>query len=88
MMFFFIQSYSTYHFFKAPKIFSMLFALVKPMLSQVDTPKIKIYGNDKNEWTSAILGPTVLISVSVSPRTPDVRKTPIPVYRTTALSGI
>ena len=55
MMFFFIQSYSTYHFFKAPKIFSMLFALVKPMLSQVDTPKIKIYGNDKNEWTSAIL---------------------------------
>ena len=31
----------------------MLFALVKPMLSQVDTPKIKIYGNDKNEWTSA-----------------------------------
>ena len=54
-MFFFIQSYSTYHFFKAPKIFSMLFALVKPMLSQVDTPKIKIYGNDKNEWTSAIL---------------------------------
>ncbi|XP_046633868.1 SEC14-like protein 2 isoform X1 [Daphnia pulicaria] len=39
----------------APKVFHLLFALVKPILSPADIPKIKIFGNDKNEWASALL---------------------------------
>lgn len=41
--------------FTAPKVFHLLFALVKPILSPADIPKIKIFGNDKNEWASALL---------------------------------
>ncbi|KAI9561272.1 hypothetical protein GHT06_012228 [Daphnia sinensis] len=39
----------------APRIFPMLFAMVKPLLPATDFPKIKIFAADKNEWLPAIL---------------------------------
>ncbi|XP_057372740.1 SEC14-like protein 2 [Daphnia carinata] len=39
----------------APRIFPMLFAMVKPLIPASDFPKIKIFSADKNEWLSALL---------------------------------
>ena len=39
----------------APKIFSLVFAMVKPLMTQVTLDKLKVYGNDRAEWTAALL---------------------------------
>ncbi|XP_046633824.1 SEC14-like protein 2 [Daphnia pulicaria] len=39
----------------APKIFPYLFAMVKPFIPQTDIPKIKIFGCETKQWTSALL---------------------------------
>ncbi|EFX62164.1 hypothetical protein DAPPUDRAFT_120465 [Daphnia pulex] len=39
----------------APKYFPYLFAMVKPFIPQTDIPKIKIFGCDTKQWTSALL---------------------------------
>lgn len=42
-------------FIEAPKYFPYLFAMVKPFIPQTDIPKIKIFGCDTKQWTSALL---------------------------------
>jgi len=39
----------------APKMFTMLFAIVKSLLSQSTIDKFRIYGTDENEWKAALL---------------------------------
>ena len=39
----------------APKMFTMLFTLVKPLLSQATIDKFHIYGTDEKEWRAALL---------------------------------
>jgi hypothetical protein len=38
----------------APKIFSLLYAMVKPLLPPNTVTKIKIFGSDKESWTPVI----------------------------------
>ena len=39
----------------APKMFTLLFAAVKPLLTQATIDKFRIYGTDENEWKPALL---------------------------------
>ncbi|XP_032781292.1 SEC14-like protein 2 [Daphnia magna] len=39
----------------APSYFPMVLTLIKPFLHESDVPKIKIIGNNKNEWLAALL---------------------------------
>nr|CAH0109449.1 unnamed protein product [Daphnia galeata] len=39
----------------APKFFPYLFTILKPFVPQTDIPKIKIFGRDRKQWTSALL---------------------------------
>jgi hypothetical protein len=39
----------------APKVFTMLFAMVKPFLHQITLEKISVFGFDKKEWSAALL---------------------------------
>ncbi|KZS17885.1 putative SEC14 protein 2 [Daphnia magna] len=39
----------------APSYFSMVLTLTKPFLHESDVPKIKTFGNNKNEWLPALL---------------------------------
>jgi len=39
----------------APKFFTLLFAMVKPLMTQVTLDKLKVYGNDRAQWTAALL---------------------------------
>lgn len=40
---------------EAPKFFPYLFTILKPFVPQTDIPKIKIFGRDRKQWTSALL---------------------------------
>ena len=44
-----------FYYYIAPKIFSILFALIKPLLSPVTLAKIKIYGSNSSKWKLALL---------------------------------
>ncbi|XP_032781623.2 SEC14-like protein 2 isoform X2 [Daphnia magna] len=39
----------------APRIFSVLFAMIKPLIPATDFPKIKIFAANKSEWLPALL---------------------------------
>ena len=39
----------------APKIFTLMFAMIRPLLTQVTLDKVRLFGEDRNEWTSALL---------------------------------
>ncbi|EFX85496.1 hypothetical protein DAPPUDRAFT_300430 [Daphnia pulex] len=39
----------------APKLFTMVFSIVKPFLHQMTLDKINIFGFDKKEWSAALL---------------------------------
>ena len=39
----------------APKIFTFVFGMVKPLLHQMTQDKIRIFGFDKDEWKAALL---------------------------------
>jgi len=39
----------------APKIFTLAFAMIRPLLTQVTLDKIKFFGTDKSEWKAALL---------------------------------
>ena len=42
----------------APKIFPIIFKMMKPLMNEMTIDKMKIFGsssNDKEEWTSALL---------------------------------
>ncbi|XP_046633790.1 SEC14-like protein 2 isoform X2 [Daphnia pulicaria] len=39
----------------APSFFPLIMRLIKPFLHECDGPKIKVFGSDKKEWTSALL---------------------------------
>jgi len=42
-------------FFSAPKIFAVLYNLIKPCLHQATVDKMKIFGSNKDEWSKAML---------------------------------
>lgn len=39
----------------APKLFGLLFNLIKPFMHQTTVSKVRIYGSNKSEWTAALL---------------------------------
>lgn len=39
----------------APKFFTLLFAIVRPLMAQVTLDKIRVFGSDKSEWSAALL---------------------------------
>jgi hypothetical protein len=39
----------------APKIFTVIFNIMKPFLHQATLDKIRIFGYDKEEWAAALL---------------------------------
>jgi hypothetical protein len=39
----------------APKIFTVIFNIMKPFLHQATLDKMRIFGHDKEEWTAALL---------------------------------
>ena len=43
------------YFGVAPKLFTMIYNLMKPFLHQVTIDKIGVYGFDKAEWKAALL---------------------------------
>jgi len=45
----------SYNFLLAPSIFSILFGMMKPLMSGRTVDKIKIYSSDKDQWLPAIL---------------------------------
>ncbi len=53
-------------FLTAPKIFDLLFSLVKPLLSEKTLSKLSIFGNDPDIWKPALLAeiPAEILPVS------------------------
>ena len=44
-----------YVFFAAPRTFTVVFAMIRPLLTQVTLNKLKVLGCDRDEWTAALL---------------------------------
>ena len=47
--------FTSYAFIAAPRIFQLIYTMMKPFMHQVTIDKVKIYGTDKKEWTAALL---------------------------------
>lgn len=42
-------------YLKVPNVFAVVFAMVKPFLSQVTLNKIRVFGQEPDKWKAALL---------------------------------
>lgn len=41
--------------FPAPKLYTVLYNVLKPVLPQATVEKVRMFGSDRKEWTAALL---------------------------------